>query len=112
MCSKKIKYNLNLEGEPFPNLKYRTKLVLLLCRDFENKFILGAKTGYYPDGIVQMLGGGIDEGETPINAAVVLEPRHATVCTRSDLSLFITIKKFCREQGLRQQRVCKLSVSV
>ncbi|HKC04598.1 MAG TPA: NUDIX hydrolase [Patescibacteria group bacterium] len=67
---KKYKYDINLVTEPFENLRYRDRTVLILCRDAQGKFILGAKHGYYPQGIVRMLGGGVDNGENVVDAAI------------------------------------------
>lgn len=67
---KKYKYNITLSAEPFENLRYRDRTVLILCRDAEGKYILGAKNEFYPEGIVRMLGGGINKDEEVIDAAI------------------------------------------
>jgi 8-oxo-dGTP pyrophosphatase MutT (NUDIX family) len=53
---------------PIGNL-YRKKHVLILVVNCDGKFILGKKNGFYPDGISRLLGGGIDDGESPQDAA-------------------------------------------
>ena len=53
---------------PIGNL-YRKKHVLVLVVDSDGNFILGKKNGFYPEGISRLLGGGIDDGEGPQDAA-------------------------------------------
>jgi 8-oxo-dGTP pyrophosphatase MutT (NUDIX family) len=55
-------------GNPIANL-YRKNYALILCQQAD-KFILGEKVNFYPAGISRMLGGGISEGESPIQGAV------------------------------------------
>lgn len=59
----------DFQHPPLANLQYRKRTVLLVCRDQDRKFILGGKAGYYPAGISRLPGGGIDEGESVIDAA-------------------------------------------
>lgn len=67
---KKYKYDIDLVSEPFENLRFRDKTVLILCKDAEGKYILGAKKEFYPEGIVRMLGGGVDKDEEVVDAAI------------------------------------------
>lgn len=67
---KSYNYNLNLVAEPFANLKYRDRTVLLLFRNSQGKYIFERASTYYPDGISRLLGGGVDKGEEVINAAI------------------------------------------
>lgn len=60
---------VKLVAEPFGNLKFRDRTVLILCRDSKGNFLLGAKRTYFPERIVRMLGGGVDDGETVAGAA-------------------------------------------
>lgn len=62
-------FKFDLVAEPFGNLKFRDRTVLVLCRDREGNFLLGAKPTYFPEGIVRMLGGGVDDDETVADAA-------------------------------------------
>jgi 8-oxo-dGTP pyrophosphatase MutT (NUDIX family) len=66
---RKFDYAVNLIAEPFGNLKYRNRTALILLKDSQGRFILGT-SGFYPDGIVRMIGGGIDEGEELIVGAI------------------------------------------
>lgn len=54
---------------PFGNL-YRTNHVLILVRDTDGSFILGDKPGFYPEGIVRIIGGGISDEESFSEAAI------------------------------------------
>jgi 8-oxo-dGTP pyrophosphatase MutT (NUDIX family) len=56
-------------GNPIGNL-YRKNHVLILLKNFQGKYILGKKSGFYPDHIARLVGGGVDENETPIKAAL------------------------------------------
>jgi len=53
--------------KPFGNL-YRKATVNLIVKDPDGNFLLGAKK-WYPDGIVRLLGGGINDGEDVLVAA-------------------------------------------
>ncbi len=66
------KYNLNLDlvSEPFENLRYRDRTVLVLCKDRKGKYILGTKKDFYPEGITRLLGGGVDKNEEVASAAI------------------------------------------
>jgi len=66
---KKYEYNIHLVAEPFENLKYRDRTALILCRDGKGNYILGA-SDQYPEGIVRMVGGGIDTSETVAEGAM------------------------------------------
>ena len=67
---KKYKFDIDLATDAFDNLKYRDRTTLILCRDRDGKFILGTKAGYYPDGIVRMLGGGVNKEEEVVDGAI------------------------------------------
>lgn len=60
---------IKLAAAPFGNLQYRDRTVLVLCRNGEGKYLLGEKKSFYPPGIVRLLGGGIDPGESLSEAA-------------------------------------------
>lgn len=49
---------------------YRPKHVLIVLRDIKGNYLLGAKPDFYPQNIFRLIGGGIDKGETPLNAAI------------------------------------------
>jgi 8-oxo-dGTP pyrophosphatase MutT (NUDIX family) len=55
--------------KPFGNL-YRKETVLIVVTDKEGRFVMGNKPKYYPEGITRLLGGGVDQEEKPIAAAV------------------------------------------
>ena len=55
--------------EPFGNL-FRKLHVLILIRDSDGLFILGSKPGFYPKGIVRLIGGGVSDGESFSEAAI------------------------------------------
>lgn len=67
---KRIELKFDLVAEPFENLKYRDRTVLVLCRDGKGNFLLGSKAKFFPKDIVRMLGGGVDKGESVIGAAI------------------------------------------
>lgn len=49
---------------------YRPKHVLLVIRDSEAKYLVGEKPDFHPPQIYRFVGGGVDEHETPVKAAV------------------------------------------
>ncbi len=65
-----VDHKVKLVAQPFGNLKYRDKSVLILCKDNKGKFILGAKMDHYPPNIVRLVGGGVNENETVTEAAI------------------------------------------
>jgi 8-oxo-dGTP pyrophosphatase MutT (NUDIX family) len=66
----KDSYEVTFQIEkPFGNL-YRKETVLILLIDKNGRFVLGNKPNYFPTGITRMLGGGVDQGEMPQDAAV------------------------------------------
>ncbi|HCQ31220.1 TPA: hypothetical protein DIU27_02470 [Candidatus Collierbacteria bacterium] len=67
---KEIECKVELSHLPFENLRYRDRTVLILGKDDQEKFILGDKKGFYPEGIVRMIGGGINDDEDVLSAAV------------------------------------------
>ena len=67
---KEIECKVELSHLPFENLRYRDRTVLILGKDDQEKFILGDKKGFYPEGIVRMIGGGINDGEDVLSAAI------------------------------------------
>lgn len=62
-------YNIDLVARPFDNLKYRDKTVLVVCKDSAGRFLLGASK-QYPEGIVRLMGGGVDKEEELLHAAI------------------------------------------
>lgn len=66
---KTVNYKVKLVAQPFGNLRYRNRSVLILCQNKEGKFILGVKKGHYPPNIVRLVGGGVNGNETVIEAA-------------------------------------------
>ncbi len=54
--------------KPFANL-YRKRHVLIVCQNAAGKIILGSKQAY-PKGISRLIGGGVGDGETFLEAAV------------------------------------------
>lgn len=62
-------YKIDLISEPFANLKFRDKTVLILIRNSKGQFILESGD-YYPPGISRMLGGGVEVNEDVTDAAV------------------------------------------
>ncbi len=62
--------NLKLVAQPFDNLKYRDRTVLIMCRDGHGNYLLGEKENHYPEGIVRLLGGGVDKEENVTEAAM------------------------------------------
>ena len=64
------KHNLVIQVEKaFGNL-YRKQSVLLVVENSQKNIILGCKPAFYPPGISRLIGGGVDEGEATIDAAV------------------------------------------
>lgn len=63
-------FKFDLMAAPFGNLKFRDRTILVLCRDGKGNFLLGAKPTHYPEGIVRMLGGGVDDDETVTDASL------------------------------------------
>ena len=55
-------------SKPFGNL-YRDRCVLIATFNNSRQLLLGAKPDFYPPGIVRLLGGGVDEGESIEDAA-------------------------------------------
>ena len=49
--------------EPFGLLKREVDTVVVLARDNKGLWLLGEKSHFYPEGIVRMLGGGMDANE-------------------------------------------------
>ncbi len=54
--------------EPFGNL-FRSRHVLILIRDQDGLFLLGDKPGFYPKGVVRLIGGGVSDKESFPEAA-------------------------------------------
>jgi len=54
--------------KPIGNL-YRKNHILVLIKDKDGKYILGQKKNFYADGTARMLGGGLNDGEDPQEAA-------------------------------------------
>lgn len=64
-----VPFKINLVAEPFSNLRYRDRTVLIVCRDNKGNFLLGSKGDHYPEGIVRLMGGGVDKDESVLEAA-------------------------------------------
>lgn len=63
-------YTLNIQiDKPFGNL-YRKRHILIICKDIQGNFVLGAKPNFYPKNIVRLLGGGVKDGESELDAGV------------------------------------------
>ncbi len=60
---------LTLTLKTVPPILLRRYQALILLRDKQGKFVLGTKA-HYPDNIVRLVGGGIEEGEAPFAGAV------------------------------------------
>ncbi|CAM4362276.1 NUDIX hydrolase [Nocardia ninae] len=54
---------------PFGNL-FRRKCVLIAAQDSEGHILIGAKPRFYPPTISRLLGGGVDGGESFVQAAL------------------------------------------
>ena len=67
---KTYEYNIDLVSEPFANLKYRDRTVLILFRNSQAQFLFEKASNYYPKGIARLLGGGVNPEETTIDAAI------------------------------------------
>lgn len=62
-------FNIDLVARPFDNLKYRDRTVLVVFKDSVGRYLLGASE-QYPDGIVRLMGGGVDNNEELLPAVV------------------------------------------
>lgn len=60
-------YHLNFHFEPVPPIMTRGEHVLIVLKDMEGNYVLGAKD-IYPEGIYRFVGGGLD-GNGPIEGA-------------------------------------------
>ncbi|MBD3250320.1 MAG: NUDIX domain-containing protein [Candidatus Pacebacteria bacterium] len=56
-------------SHPFGNI-LRPEHVLLVVQDYQDNFILGGKPNFYPENIYRFVGGGVEVGETPLQAAI------------------------------------------
>ena len=65
---KQIPLSINIKS-PFGNL-HRERTVLIVIKNSQGKYLLGAKEGHYPDGISRLMGGGVDNGEDILSAAI------------------------------------------
>jgi 8-oxo-dGTP pyrophosphatase MutT (NUDIX family) len=66
-----LQLNFQVEN-PFGNL-FRKETVLIACETSGHAYLLGAKQGFYPDGIVRLIGGGVEESDASLLAAVQAE---------------------------------------
>ncbi len=89
---KQYNFSINLVARPFDNLKYRERTCLLVCKNSEGKYLLGA-SNEYPKGIVRLMGGGVDKGEDLLKAAIreVKEETGAEI-TESELEELAAVK--------------------
>lgn len=76
-------YKIDLVAPPFGNLKYRDNTILVVCKDSDGKFLLGASPEY-PDGIVRLMGGGVNSGEELTHAAIREVKEEMNIDTTSD----------------------------
>jgi 8-oxo-dGTP pyrophosphatase MutT (NUDIX family) len=60
---------ISLTFKTVPPILLRRRQALILLRDQQGKFILGTKD-HYPDNIVRLVGGGINDGEDSLTGAV------------------------------------------
>ena len=67
MSLKVFKKEFKIE-EAFGNL-YRAETVLIIVKNSRGQFLLGSKPNFFPPTITRLLGGGVHEGETPLQAA-------------------------------------------
>lgn len=67
----KLVLNLKIE-QPFGNL-FREKTVLVACRTHGGKYLFGEKKNFYPNGIVRLIGGGVDKNDKTTLAAAQRE---------------------------------------
>jgi 8-oxo-dGTP pyrophosphatase MutT (NUDIX family) len=86
---------INLEVElqhSFGNL-YRKRHVLLLVHDSHGNVYTGAKANFYPENISRLLGGGMDEVESPITAALrELKEETGLDVKAEELHLFVEVQ--------------------
>lgn len=68
MTSQPVHHQLDIGLNTVPPVMKRGEHVLLFLIDENGQFVL-ARKDIYPEGIYRMLGGGIDQGETPLQAA-------------------------------------------
>ena len=64
-----MQHLLNLKMEIIPPVALRDRHVLILLKNADGKFLLGAKA-IYPEGIYRLMGGGVEAGEEVLPAAV------------------------------------------
>ncbi|HAU98844.1 MAG: hypothetical protein UX04_C0007G0029 [Microgenomates group bacterium GW2011_GWF2_45_18] len=62
-------FHFRMKIDHIPTLFTRKRHALLVLQTAQGKFLLGSKT-IYPEGIYRFAGGGVDEGEDPIEAGV------------------------------------------
>jgi 8-oxo-dGTP pyrophosphatase MutT (NUDIX family) len=60
---------IDLKLATLPPIMLRGQHALIVVTDNEKKFVLGVKK-FYPEGIYRLVGGGIEEGEEPLPAAI------------------------------------------
>lgn len=65
---KRINLDIKVE-KPFGNL-FRKKVALIVVENADGEFLVGTKPYQYPPTITRLLGGGVDEGESEVAAAV------------------------------------------
>ncbi|MBT4123886.1 MAG: NUDIX hydrolase [Candidatus Pacebacteria bacterium] len=69
MNSKKIKIKIE---KPFGNL-FRKATILVACQTPEKTYLFGEKKDFYPEGIVRLIGGGVEKGDSSPKEAAILE---------------------------------------
>jgi len=106
---KVFQYYIDLVAEPFDNLRYRDRTVLIMCRDCKGKFLLGSKGDLYPKGIVRLIGGGVDKEESVHEAAIrEIKEEMGIDIDESDLIDLVEVKV----QGRYQDQIYNTSVFV
>jgi 8-oxo-dGTP pyrophosphatase MutT (NUDIX family) len=60
--------NISLSG-PIGNI-FRKRHVLIVLENAQGSILLGEKKHFYPEGIYRFIGGGVNEDESPMQAAV------------------------------------------
>jgi 8-oxo-dGTP pyrophosphatase MutT (NUDIX family) len=74
-----------------PPIFRRGAHVLILLRDKNGKYVLGEKN-LYPEGIVRMVGGGMDNDTPPIGASRELEEELGIQIDPDELTFLMTVK--------------------
>lgn len=94
----KLKINLTLK-HTFGNI-LRQRHVLIALQNQQGEILLGHKPDFYPQDIYRLIGGGIDEGEEVITAAVrEIKEEIGLEVFKSDLKLIGKVEITARVEG-------------